>query len=232
MSPLRTFALCAVAGAAILCGSALRADDKPETKPASGGVTIPFHGNKECPLMGEPAKEKFFVEKDGQRIYFCCAKCKGKANADFEKTLAKAYPADKVVDAKNASCPVCAKPCKAEDAVLVIQGNKIHLCSKACETKAKASMQRCLALALDPTLIPLDNMKCPVSGKEASGGEFFVYDGVLINGCCDKCPAEFGKDPAKALKNAGIDLDKVKAEHAKKMEKDAGKDPKEPKKGS
>lgn len=48
--------------------------------------------NAKCPVTGEniPAGASF-VEKDGLRVYFCCAGCRKKIEGDFEKYYKIAY---------------------------------------------------------------------------------------------------------------------------------------------
>jgi YHS domain-containing protein len=42
-----------------------------------------------CPVTGDKIDKKVFVDYKGQRIYFCCASCIPKFNADPEKYLKK-----------------------------------------------------------------------------------------------------------------------------------------------
>ncbi len=42
-----------------------------------------------CPIMGGPINKEIFVEYKGKKVYFCCAGCEGKFNADPEKYLSK-----------------------------------------------------------------------------------------------------------------------------------------------
>jgi YHS domain-containing protein len=43
------------------------------------------------------------------------------------------------------------------------------------------------------------NTICPVSGEEVDPAHTLVYEGKVIGFCCDKCPAEFQKDPKKFM---------------------------------
>lgn len=55
-----------------------------------------------CPVSGEPISKKSFLERDGQKIYFCCNDCKGKYEADpaaYKAKLAASYT-------YQAKCPV------------------------------------------------------------------------------------------------------------------------------
>ncbi len=42
-----------------------------------------------CPVMGSPIKKDLYVDKDGKRIYYCCAGCKEPLEKEFEKYEAK-----------------------------------------------------------------------------------------------------------------------------------------------
>ena len=42
-----------------------------------------------CPVLGGPIDKSIFTEYKGKKVYFCCADCKGKFEADPEKYLAK-----------------------------------------------------------------------------------------------------------------------------------------------
>ena len=42
-----------------------------------------------CPIMDGRINKKIFVEYKGRKVYFCCAGCEDKFNADPEKYLSK-----------------------------------------------------------------------------------------------------------------------------------------------
>jgi YHS domain-containing protein len=44
---------------------------------------------KTCPIMGNPINKELYAEYKGQKVYFCCAGCKPKFEADPEKYVAK-----------------------------------------------------------------------------------------------------------------------------------------------
>jgi hypothetical protein len=133
-----------------------------------------------------------------------------KAAADFEGTYEKAYPKDKLVDLKNTTCPVMGKAIDPADHPTVT----MQLCCEGCDKKLRKGANHYLALVADPTLVPLKNKKCIVSGADTTGANCYVYEGVLIDSCCEKCVAAFEKDPSKYLTAAGVDLSKVKADAA------------------
>ena len=177
---------------ALLAGASLTpAQDKPE------GL---FFGNTTCPATGKPVDQRFYIEVDGQKVYTCCKACKKQAAEDPKAALAKVYPADKVVDVKNAQCPIMGKPAK-EDKSVVFQGHKIHLCCPGCEKGFAKVPNKFLALAMNKELKVVGNPKCPVMPAEAVVPDHYVkYQGKLIGICCDSCVEEFGNDPAKFMK--------------------------------
>lgn len=42
-----------------------------------------------CPVMGEPINKKIYVEKNGYRIYVCCAQCKAEVSKKFDHYIEK-----------------------------------------------------------------------------------------------------------------------------------------------
>lgn len=42
-----------------------------------------------CPVLGDKIKKSIFVEYKGKKVYFCCAECEGKFNAEPEKHTTK-----------------------------------------------------------------------------------------------------------------------------------------------
>ncbi len=42
-----------------------------------------------CPVMGGKINKNIFVEHKGRKVYFCCAGCEGKFEADPEKYISK-----------------------------------------------------------------------------------------------------------------------------------------------
>ena len=190
---------------------------------ARAQVETPILGNRTCPFSGKPVRPDKYVERNGERVYVCCNKCRAKAKKDFETAYAKAYPADSVRDLGNPTCPIMGNKAK-EDVTVTVQGMKVHMCCKRCEKKLRGDLQARLALLTHPDLVDLGNERCLVTPEEESvPGSFFVYDGVLIRTCCDDCKDEFAADPQKFLDEAGVDLEKVKAEaRAKKAQKMKG----------
>ena len=42
-----------------------------------------------CPVMGNPINKELYTEYKGKKVYFCCAGCKPKFEADPEKYVTK-----------------------------------------------------------------------------------------------------------------------------------------------
>ncbi len=210
--PSLTAALILLAAAA---GFASTAEDEAPAEKAGPKVEVPFHGNERCPIMDKPAKANKFVEKNGERVHVCCSKCRRLLKADFDKQYAVAYPEEKIVDLKNERCPIMGEEIDGDDTML-FQGYRIRLCCPGCEEKFRADPRKHLTLLLNPELVALNNERCPMMREEPTERDnFFVYDGVLIDTCCSDCPEMFAEDPEKALKEAGIDLQKVKTASGK-----------------
>jgi len=181
-------------------------------KPA---VTVPFFGNETCPIMGKKVTGEKFAEKDGKRVYVCCSKCVRRAEADFDKAYAAAYPADKVKDLKNEFCPIMGGETEHATTTTEFQGHLVHFCCAGCDRKFHKQPNRHLSLltgdaATGKPLRVLGNEKCLVAtGKEIAKDTFFVYEGVLIDASSGEAIEEFRKAPELYLKAAGVDLGKV-----------------------
>ncbi len=162
-------------------------------------VEVPFFGNSTCPVTGKPADPKISVLWQGERIFTCCEKCIVDVKTDPAAFHAKAYPKDKIVDVKNALCPIRGEPAK-EDVTTVFQGRKVRFCCPGCDKAFRKEPNRHLALLTRKDLKAAGNAKCPVMGEDVTPDSFFTYGGRLIGICCADCSDEFGKDPAKYQK--------------------------------
>lgn len=219
MNSRTLLALVPLVGLAFLAAAPSGDDAKKPAAPAAAEVAVPFFGNAVCPVSNKPAAHDKYAEKDGERIYTCCGKCEKAVEADFDKFKATAYPADKVVDIANATCPIGHK--KAKDSVTTDwQGHRVRFCCADCKSEFLKAPNKNLELALHPDLKLAENAKCPVSGEDdADGDTFVVYRNVLVNLCCADCADKFKADPEKYAKAAGVDFSKEEA-----GKKDAKKD--------
>jgi YHS domain-containing protein len=61
----------------------------PPAKPNASAVVVEVEQTM-CPIMdGNKIDKNVFVEYKGKKVYFCCADCKAKFEADPEKYVAK-----------------------------------------------------------------------------------------------------------------------------------------------
>ncbi|MEP0845323.1 MAG: hypothetical protein HRF50_00720 [Phycisphaerae bacterium] len=87
-----------------------------------------------CPVGGEPVSKDAFVETDGQKVYFCCDKCKPKYTAEPAKYAAK-------LDAAwcyQTKCPVSGMAISADAFEDLATGQRIYFCCKDCPAKFTA----------------------------------------------------------------------------------------------
>ncbi len=211
-SSLTLFALVSIAVASL----ALTEGDTTAKKPR---VEVPFFGNKDCPLQAKKARADKFVEQNGERVYVCCNMCRGKAKADFDTYRDAAYPAEQIIDVKNDRCPIMGGKTEGSESSTVFQNYRVHFCCDGCDEKFRQDPRRYLTLLTKKDVVALGNKHCLVMAEEkVEADHFFIYDGVLIDSCCDDCPEMFQQEPERYLADAGVDLAKVKAEAAKKRE--------------
>ncbi|MFK7741879.1 MAG: c-type cytochrome domain-containing protein [Planctomycetota bacterium] len=124
--------------------------------------------NETCPVSDEPVDKAHFVEHEGRRVAFCCAKCK----AAFEKDPAK-YAGK--LPGKSAGE-------KAGRAGQSATGQSATGQSAAETGGGKGA--------------PI-NERCPVSGAKIDAAHTSEHEGRLVAFCCGKCKAKFDQDPAK-----------------------------------
>jgi len=87
-----------------------------------------------CPSSGEPINPKVFTEKGGQKVYFCCADCKGDYEADpakFKAKLAASYT-------YQTRCPVLGGPIDPTVFVDLPTKERVYFCCKGCDPKLLA----------------------------------------------------------------------------------------------
>jgi YHS domain-containing protein len=166
-------------------------------------VTVPFFGNKSCPVTGKPAKETLAVKHNGERIFVCCKKCVVKVKEKPAVYHAKAYPSTKVVDIKNEKCPIMGGSTKGKKSSTVFQGRRVHYCCPMCDKKFRQEPSKHLAKLTQSGLKEVGNKMCPVTPKEkALPDSFLIYKGKIVNLCCAGCIDDFKKSPEKYLKIA------------------------------
>lgn len=104
---------------------------------------------------------------------------------------------------------------KGTPGLVVNRGEELAIVVKPVEAAPAASSS-----ASGSASKPL-NSKCPVSGKEVVLPNVLTHDGKLVGFCCDKCPVEFKKDPAKFAANIKFDIAPPPAEKKPDVKPDA-----------
>ena len=173
---------------------------KQEQPTKADTVTVPFFGNKLCPIDGKPARRELAVDVEGQKVHVCDLSCIRKVQADPKAALAKAYPSDKVIDLANKTCPIKRGEKVKEGFSVTWQGYRVHFCCRSCVRRFGRSPALIITLLQQPDLKLLGNVKCPSMPEEDVLADLFViYRGTIVNICCDSCADDIRKDPAKFL---------------------------------
>lgn len=190
------------------------AESAPATRPAAEQKPeVPFLGNVKCPISGEDVDKGVFLDAGIDRVYFCCKKCLGKGKEDPKAVASKAYPASKVVDLKNPSCPVMGDENEDDSGkhAIVVMGRKIHTCCDGCPEDVDAAAMQFLVKALDPKLKVVGNRECPVTGEPVSRNDVVVYKGKIVRLSSAAAVDGFRKDPDACLAKAEASAVKKKA---------------------
>lgn len=104
-----------------------------------------FMGNATCPNSGMAVDEELFVESDGQKAYFCGAKCQAEAAKDPAAAILAAYPA--ATPLGNATCPISGDPVEDGESI-TWQGQEVGLCCGMCVKGFKKDPTASIAKAL------------------------------------------------------------------------------------
>ena len=164
-------------------------------------VVVPFYGNPNCPFMGKPVKPDAYIEHEGQKAYFCCSRCKAKAEADPAAVVARAYAEMETIE--NEFCPVGKHETSSEKAVEVtFQGHRLTLCCSGCEGKFEKSPNLFLTMALHPDAEVLNAETCPASANAVDADTHVIIGDKIVRLCCPKCVKAAQADPAATLEKA------------------------------
>ena len=131
---MRNYLLIAVFSSIAACGSNQASESSQDmtaglSESAAPKAALAFLGNPTCSVSGHEVDQDEFVEHDGQRAYFCCAKCTAAAQADPAAAIAAAYPQATLVG--NVACPVSGKPVKGSKTG-TWQGHTVGICCGHC----------------------------------------------------------------------------------------------------
>jgi YHS domain-containing protein len=128
----------------VLCACAALAygGEHAAAQPGSSAAVQNFN-NPKCPVMGGDVNGKDFAVVNNVRYGLCCPSCKAELEGNPEQYLAKMPNEGRIVDLKNAKCPVSGEPVDAKT-TLVYNGTKIHFCCPGCPPKFKADPDKYL----------------------------------------------------------------------------------------
>lgn len=102
-----------------------------------------------CPVSGEKIDTRYSVDVQGQRVYFCCAKCPAEFRADPEKYLARIAESGARLENIQVTCPVSgenlATDTQGTPVEVQYRGRTVRLCCKNCVPKFEADPARYLA---------------------------------------------------------------------------------------
>jgi YHS domain-containing protein len=162
-----------------------------------------------CPIMGGPGNTKgAYSDYNGVRVYYCCAGCDTKFEADPKKVSVDAAKKGMVWGASLFD-PVSGNRLQPDKAIKeTAEFNGVRFYFESAEDKAKFDA--------DPkkygTLPEKESLFCPVE-KEAIANygkafRYVDYSGVRYYFCCGGCPEKFAANPTAFVDNA---KDHVKA---------------------
>jgi YHS domain-containing protein len=84
-----------------------------------------------CPVSGEPADQKVFIDRGGDKVYFCCKGCIKKFRRDPAKcktALANSYT-------YQTMCPVTGQEIDPQAFTKTAHGHSIYFCCNGCDKK-------------------------------------------------------------------------------------------------
>jgi YHS domain-containing protein len=118
------------------------------------------------PAKVEPISKKSFLERDGQKLYFCCNDCKGKYEADpaaYKAKLAASYT-------YQAKCPVTGEDIDPTAFSDLPTKQRVYYCCMACEKKLLAEPDE-YAPKLAAQGLKVDAAKLKKALAESKSGE-------------------------------------------------------------
>ena len=102
-----------------------------------------------CPVSGTPIDRSVHVDYQGQRIYFCCAKCPAEFRKDPEKYLAAFEREGVQLENIQTACPVSGEKLGEDDmgkpVSIRYKGRTVQFCCKMCVKKFEADPAKYLA---------------------------------------------------------------------------------------
>ncbi len=180
--------------------SPLRTSSRPQAAPRAAPrkpvVRVPIHPNATCPVMGKPISKALSVDVARGRIWLCCKGCRAQVLAEPEAAWNAAYPAVQPVG--NERCPVTGGTLDAKAVAVTVQGRSFRVADAAAAEAARRAPQRTLAKALEPQLVEVGNVRCPIDGQPVAEDAFVVVDDRIVRLTREAHVAEIEADPARA----------------------------------
>ncbi|MBU8920423.1 MAG: YHS domain-containing protein [Bacteroidales bacterium] len=107
-----------------------------EKDESAGKVVVPdgYKLQTTCPVMGGEIDSTIYSDMYGQRVYFCCAMCVDKFNADPGKYFVKAAKEKVLFQNMQELCPVSGHPV-SKDHFRYHNGMGLFFCSDKCAEK-------------------------------------------------------------------------------------------------
>jgi YHS domain-containing protein len=133
-------------------GTVIAADStKVATAP---GTPKKQHPQEVCPVMGDKINKKIFVDTQGQRVYFCCAKCPPKFKAEPDTYFKKAAADGVLFENIQKVCPISGEGIDKK-VYSDYEGRRVFFCCRKCRSIFAADPMKYLK-RLD---MPADSVK-------------------------------------------------------------------------
>lgn len=91
-----------------------------------------------CPLSGETINPKVFYEKDGQKVYFCCTRCRAKYAKDPAKYAAKLAASYTY----QTRCPVSGDKIDPASYTDLPTGQRVYFCCEDCKKPFMSKLEK------------------------------------------------------------------------------------------
>jgi YHS domain-containing protein len=104
-----------------------------------------------CPVMGNDIDKSVFVDQDGQRVYFCCAKCAEPFKKDPDKFFAKMAAEGVVPENIQKTCPVSGETLESKTTFTDYKGRRIYFCCNKCKGAFEKDPGKYLAKMNEPS---------------------------------------------------------------------------------
>ena len=87
---------------------------------------------KACPVMGGPVDKEVSSVVQGQKVYYCCAKCSDKMAGEPDKYFGRLAEAKAVTEPASMTCMVMGDPVEDKKHFVTYQGRRYYFCCEKC----------------------------------------------------------------------------------------------------